>query len=54
MRRGGLYEKHHVESAFKVADARQEFGTSLSKILSSEKGRDEDISVLGSQRLFKQ
>lgn len=54
MRRGGLYDKHVVESAFKVADARQEFGTNLSKILSSKKGRDDDISILGSQRLFKQ
>ncbi|KAH9769247.1 polyamine oxidase 1 [Citrus sinensis] len=51
---GGLYEKHVVESAFKVADARQEFGTNLSKILSSKKGGDDDISILGSQRLFKQ
>ncbi|KAL9419326.1 hypothetical protein AB3S75_037144 [Citrus x aurantiifolia] len=51
---GGLYEKHVVESSFKVADARQEFGTNLSKILSSKQGRDEDISILGSQRLFKQ
>lgn len=51
--RGGLYKKELVESEMKIADERDEFGTELSKKLSSDKKRDQDVSVLGSQRLFK-
>ncbi|KAJ4720525.1 putative Polyamine oxidase [Melia azedarach] len=50
---GGLYKKELVESEMKIADERDEFGTELSKKLSSDKKRDQDVSVLGSQRLFK-
>lgn len=53
--RGGLYEKHVVESALEIADERDAFCTNLSKTFSSENGRkDDDISILGAQRLLKQ
>ncbi|ESR59050.1 polyamine oxidase 1 [Citrus sinensis] len=51
---GGLYQKHVVESAVRIAKTRDAFCTNLSKILSSETTRDDDTSILGSQRLLKE
>ncbi|KAH9769253.1 polyamine oxidase 1 [Citrus sinensis] len=51
---GGLHQKHVVESAVRIAKTRDAFCTNLSKMLSSETTRDDDTSILGSQRLLKE
>ena len=47
--RGGVYEESVARKAFKVAEEVVEFGTKISRDLSTRK--QPDISILTSQRL---
>ncbi|CAI0398718.1 unnamed protein product [Linum tenue] len=49
---GGLYPKKDVEKVDEVATARDEYCSNFSKMLSRNKKKDVDVSILASQRLY--
>lgn len=51
---GGLYPKHIVSAALEVAETRDQFCTSFSTRLSASGHDRDDVSILVSQRLFKE
>ncbi|CAK7328940.1 unnamed protein product [Dovyalis caffra] len=51
---GGLYPKRIVSAALEVAEARDQFCSNFSTRLSSPGHNHDDVSILVSQRLFKQ
>ncbi|KAJ7945883.1 Polyamine oxidase 1 [Quillaja saponaria] len=50
---GGLYPKLEADAALKSSEAMFNLVVNLSKTLSSKVGKEEDISILASQRLYK-
>ncbi|CAN1179781.1 Polyamine oxidase 1 [Linum perenne] len=49
---GGLYPEKLVEETEEIAAARDEFCVNLSRVLNSEAGDGEDVSILAAHRLF--
>ncbi|GAV75224.1 Amino_oxidase domain-containing protein [Cephalotus follicularis] len=51
---GGLYAKNEVEAQIEIADARSDFCSNLSRILSADPtNKENDISILAAERLYK-